>query len=70
MLTNFLMSSEGTATAMSGLLKDLGLVVTQVMTNIGTIADKIVGTPLLLLTTGFLFIGGCIGIFGRLLSKN
>ena len=37
---------------------------------VGTICTTIVGQPLLLMTTGFLLIGGCIGIFGRLLSKN
>lgn len=55
---------------MSSLLTDLGTVVTQVMTWVGTIASEIVSTPLLLLTTGFLVLGGAIGIFGRLLSKN
>lgn len=55
---------------MSGLLTDLGTVVTQVMTWVGNIASTIVSTPLLLLTTGFLVLGGAIGIFGRLLSKN
>lgn len=55
---------------MAALLSDLSTVVTQVFTWIGTIASTIVGTPLLLLTTGFLVLGGAIGIFGRLLSKN
>ena len=58
------------ATAMGALLTDLGTIVTDIIENVGTIASTIVDTPLLLLTTGFLFIGGCIGIFGRLLSKN
>lgn len=55
---------------MSDLLAQLALVVTQVMTWIGTIASTIVSTPILLLTTGFLVLGGAVGIFGRLLSKN
>lgn len=55
---------------MAGLLSSLGEVVTAVMTYVGTICTTIVGQPLLLMTTGFLLIGGCIGIFGRLLSKN
>lgn len=55
---------------MSSLLTDLGTVVTQVMTWVGSVASTIVGTPLLLLTTGFLVLGGAIGIFGRLLSRN
>lgn len=56
--------------AMSSLLSDLATIVTQVMTWVGTIGTTIVSTPILLLTTGFLVLGGAIGIFGRLLSKN
>lgn len=55
---------------MATLLTDLGAVATKSLTMVADIADKIVDTPLLLMTTGFLFIGGCIGIFGRLLSRN
>ncbi len=55
---------------MATLLTDLGAVATKSLTFVADIADKIVDTPLLLMTTGFLFIGGCIGIFGRLLSRN
>lgn len=57
-------------TGMADLLSTLATVVTQVMTWVGTIASTIVSTPILLLTTGFLVLGGAIGIFGRLLSKN
>ena len=62
--------AEPTVTAMGALLANLGTIVTDIIENVGTIATTITSTPLLLLTTGFLFIGGCIGIFGRLLSKN
>lgn len=55
---------------MASLLSDLATVVTQVMTWVGTVASTIVETPLLLLTTGFLVLGGAVGIFGRLLSRN
>lgn len=55
---------------MGSLLKDLGTVVDAVMGYIGDICSAIVSNPLLLMTTGFLLIGGCIGIFGRLLSKG
>lgn len=55
---------------MSALLTDLSAVFTQVITWVGTIASTITSTPLLLLTTGFLVVGGAVGIFGRLLSKN
>lgn len=55
---------------MANLLTTLMSVVTQVFTVVGTICTTIVEQPLLLLTVGFLFLGGCIGIFGRLLSRN
>lgn len=55
---------------MSALLTDLGTIVTQVITWVGTVASTIVSTPILLLTTGFLVLGGAVGIFGRLLSKG
>lgn len=55
---------------MADLLTSLGSVATQIFTWVGTVASTIVETPLLLLTTGFLVVGGAIGIFGRLLSKN
>lgn len=55
---------------MAELLADIALIVTQIMTWVSTIAQTIVDTPLLLLTVGFLMIGGAIGIFGRLLSKS
>lgn len=58
------------APTMASLLSDLGTVVTQVMTWVGNVASTITSTPLLLVTTGFLVLGGAIGIFGRLLSKN
>lgn len=56
--------------AMSGLLTELATVVTSVLGWVVDVADTIVGTPILLLTTGFLVLGGAVGIFGRLLSKN
>lgn len=55
---------------MADLLTELGLVVTQVFSWVATVATTITTTPLLLLTTGFLVLGGAIGIFGRLLSRN
>lgn len=56
--------------AMGELISQFGTIATSIMTQVGTIASTIVETPLLLFTTGFLFLGGCIGIFGRLLSRN
>ena len=59
-----------TTSGMGSLLSELGDVVTQVLTWVGNVATTIVSTPILLLTTGFLVLGGAVGIFGRLLSKN
>ena len=55
---------------MATLLADLGTVGTKVLDYVANICTTIVGQPLLLLTVGFLFIGGVVGIFGRLLSRN
>lgn len=55
---------------MGELLATLGQVVTYIFSWVGEVATTIVQTPLLLMTTGFLVLGGAIGIFGRLLSKN
>ncbi len=55
---------------MSGLLSDLGSVATAIFSQVTTVVSTITSNPLLLFTVGFLFVGGCIGIFGRLLSRN
>lgn len=56
--------------AMAELIADFGTIATSIMSQVATIASTITETPLLLFTTGFLFLGGCVGIFGRLLSRN
>lgn len=56
--------------AMSAMLANIGLIVTAIMGDVTKVASTITDTPLLFLTVGFLFIGGVIGIFGRLLSRN
>lgn len=61
---------SATPTGMENLISQLSVVVTQVFTWVGTVASTIVGDPLLLLTTGFLVLGGAVGIFGRLLSRG
>lgn len=55
---------------MADLLKDIALVAAEIFKNVATVASTITGTPLLLLTVGFLVVGGAVGIFGRLLSRN
>ena len=61
---------QPTAPTMSSLLGDLATVVSSVFGWVGTVASTIVSTPILLLTTGFLVLGGTVGIFGRLLSRR
>ena len=61
---------EAEVTAMQALLTSLATIVTQVFGWVGDVATTITGDPLLLLTTGFLVLGGAVGIFGRLLSRN
>lgn len=56
--------------AMAAFLSDIALIVTQILSWVTTVATTITSTPLLLFTVGFLAIGGAIGIFGRLLSRN
>ena len=60
---------EGAST-MTQLISTLGEVATGIFDQVGTVVDTIVSNPLLLFTTGFLFVGGAVGIFGRLLSRN
>ena len=55
---------------MTEMISSFAEIGTAIFSQVGTIASTIVETPLLLFTTGFLFIGGCIGIFGRLLSRH
>lgn len=66
----FIMLEVGETPPMSALLSNLALVVTEVFKWVTQVATTITDTPILLLTTGFLVLGGTIGIFGRLLSKN
>lgn len=61
---------EGTTHTMASLIGDLSTVGSSVLTNVDSVANTIMGNSLLLFTTGFLFIGGCVGILGRLLSRN
>lgn len=61
---------EGGVNPMVELLKSIGYVATAIFGYVGNIASTITSTPLLLLTVGFLVVGGAIGIFGRLLSRN
>lgn len=61
---------EEVTVTMASLIGDLGTVVTAVFGWVVEVAATITDTPILLLTTGFLVLGGAVGIFGRLLSRN
>lgn len=61
---------EAVTTTMAELITQFTTIASSIMTQVGTICETIVSNPLLLFTTGFLFLGGCVGIFGRLLSRN
>ena len=61
---------EEVVSAMAGLLTNLATIVTKIIGWVGDVASMITDTPILLFTVGFLAIGGAVGIFGRLLSRN
>lgn len=56
--------------AMAAFLADIALIVTQILSWVGSVTTTITGSPMLLFTCGFLAIGGAVGIFGRLLSRR
>ena len=59
-----------TATPMESFLTNMGSVVTQVYTWVGNVVSTIMGSPLLLVTSGIMLAGAAVGIFARLLSRN
>lgn len=61
---------EVTPNVMAEFLAQLSLIVTEILKWVGQVTTTIVGSPMLLFTVGFLAIGGAVGIFGRLLSRN
>ncbi len=63
-------SGSGTGGTLTSLLEDLAPVVEAVLGYAVEIGNTVVETPLLLMTTGILLLGGAIGIFGRLLSRG
>lgn len=55
---------------MSELITNFTTVSTAILSQVATIAQTITDTPILLLTTCFMFVGGCVGIFSRVLSRR
>lgn len=62
--------ADVTTTTLAQLLSSAGEVATWIFGQVATVGETIVSTPILMVTMGFLLLGGAIGIFGRLLSKN
>lgn len=56
--------------SMTTLLATISEIVTSILSNVVTVANTISSTPLLALSLGFFFIGGVVGIIGRMLSRN
>lgn len=56
--------------AMASFLSDIASIVTQILTWVVSVCTTVTSQPILLFTVGFLALGGAIGIFGRLLSRN
>lgn len=54
----------------SSLLSDLGFVGSAVLSNSASLGATIAGNPFLLFTCGFLFIGGCVSVFGRFIRRD
>lgn len=57
-------------TAMGSLITSLQAMFTQTITNIGTIATTIIGSPLLLLGAAFLFTGVMFKYFKKILVNS
>lgn len=58
-------------TAMEALLSAISSIVTQVLTWLGSVMNLYsASNPILILYLAFFVIGGCIGIFGRLLRRG
>lgn len=64
------MDGEGVVSGMQALIDNFKPMVTAIFGYVGNVCDTIVSEPLLLMTVGFLVIGGTVGIFGRLLSRS
>ena len=56
--------------ALTTLLTNIGSIVTQILTWVGSVCSTITSTPLLYLSLGFFVVGGVCGLIGRMLSKN
>lgn len=63
--------STGTTTTLTSFMAELLTIMTaSVIPGITAVANMIIETPFLSFTVAFLFAGGIIGLFGRVLSRN
>ena len=73
-MLSLLASSASTPTVtpmtMSDLLSSLGDVVTKALGWVTESVSTITSNPFILMTAGFLVLGGAVGILGRLLSRR
>lgn len=60
------MIASAGSTGMSELLSSIGSVFTQFITWVGSVANTIMTTPILLVGFSIFVIGGVVGVFGRL----
>lgn len=71
MFYNFLLTAGGTDNStLAGFLSNMKTIITALFSIIGDTIDIIMGNPFLYFTMGFLVLGGCIGIIGRLISRG
>lgn len=71
MFYNLLLSSSGTDNStLAGFLSNMTTIITTLFAIIGDAIEVIMGNPFLYFTMGFLVLGGCIGIIGRLISRG
>ena len=61
---------EPVVSGMQALITNFTPMVAGIFGWVSDVCATIVGEPLLLMTTGFLVVGGVVGIFGRLLSRG
>ena len=73
-MLSLLASSASTPTVtpmtMTDLLSSLGDVVTKALGWVTESVSTITSNPFILMTAGFLVLGGAVGILGRLLSRR
>lgn len=59
-----------TTSTLVSFMTDIAGGVAPILSTVGDVCSTIVETPFLLFTVCFLFVGGCVGIVGRLLSRG